>query len=249
MSTYQLREMSVGEILDATFGLYRNNFAVLVSIAVICVGAPTLMYIYVALAGGPGEYLTMWFAAALLQAIGGLVALGATVWAISEIYLGREPVIGDALSFALTKMGRVLIAGLVKYLLVAIGMVFLVIPGIVIACGYAVVVQTVVLEDLRSGTDGLGRSWNLTRGYKGKAFVLGLTVFLLIYIPLGVAQTIASIMTGFAPWVEAMGQVVWIIVYPLLPCALTLFYYDLRVRQEAFDLEILSHTMEHAVER
>lgn len=30
------------------------------------------------------------------------------------------------------------------------------------------------------------------------------------------------------------------LLYPLLTCVFTLFYYDLRVRKEGFDLEMLS---------
>jgi len=33
------------------------------------------------------------------------------------------------------------------------------------------------------------------------------------------------------------------VVAPILPCALTLLYYDFRVRREAFDIEILSEQL------
>ncbi len=34
--------------------------------------------------------------------------------------------------------------------------------------------------------------------------------------------------------------IVRLLFYPLLTCVFTLFYYDLRVRKEGFDLEMLS---------
>ena len=37
--------------------------------------------------------------------------------------------------------------------------------------------------------------------------------------------------------------VVSLLIYPLLSCVFTLFYYDLRVREEAFDLEMLSQQL------
>jgi hypothetical protein len=33
---------------------------------------------------------------------------------------------------------------------------------------------------------------------------------------------------------------VTLLIYPLIACVFTLFYYDLRVRKEGFDLEVLS---------
>jgi hypothetical protein len=37
--------------------------------------------------------------------------------------------------------------------------------------------------------------------------------------------------------------VVSLLIYPLLSCVFTLFYYDLRVRKEGFDLEMLSQQL------
>ena len=34
-----------------------------------------------------------------------------------------------------------------------------------------------------------------------------------------------------------------IVLAPILPCALTLLYYDLRVRREAFDIQVLSEQL------
>ena len=43
-------------------------------------------------------------------------------------------------------------------------------------------VQAAVLEPLRSGTDGVGRSWTLTKGFKGRALVLYFVVFVLFFL-------------------------------------------------------------------
>ncbi len=240
MATYQLRRMSIGEILDGALAVYRVFFGPLVAIAIVCEGVPAILNTYITLGGGAIEYPVLWLASFVLSGLGGLVAAAATVWVISEAYLGREPTVGDALSYALGKMVPLFIAGLAKYLLISFGLLLFFIPGIVVACGYAVVAQVVVLEDLPMATDALGRSWSLTKGHKRRALVLGFVVFALIWLPFIIAGGLAF----FVPLLENVftvgGQLLQLVIYPVVACAFTLFYYDLRVRKEAFDLEHLS---------
>ncbi len=248
MATYQLRAMSLGEILDGALVIYRSHFGTLVSIAIVCQGVPTIMSTYVTVGGGPLFHPVLWLLAVGLSAIGGLITAGASIWVISEAYLGREVAMGEAIGFAVGKMVPIFLAGLAKYLLVFLAVLLFIIPGIVVACGYAVVTQVVVLEALPAATDALGRSWRLTRGYKGKAFALGFIVFALIYLPFFAATAIAAFIPSLTMTVEIGAELVWLMIYPIIACAFTLLYYDLRVRKEAFDLEHLSQQLGIAVE-
>ena len=47
-----LRPLSVGEILDVSFSLYRRHFATLGTIAVLCSGIPVLLSLYIESSGG-----------------------------------------------------------------------------------------------------------------------------------------------------------------------------------------------------
>jgi len=120
----------------------------------------------------------------------------------------------------------------------------LIVPGIIVFCGHSVAGQVAALEPLRSSTDALRRSWDLTKGFKGKALALWVVAFALIVVvvlAVGFAGGIATGLTGGveAP-VTALLAVITLLVYPLISCVFTLFYYDLRVRKEGFDLEVLS---------
>jgi hypothetical protein len=44
----------------------------------------------------------------------------------------------------------------------------------------------------------------------------------------------------------AIGGLVQIFIYPLFYCVLTVTYYDLRVRKEGFDLELLASQLQTA---
>lgn len=246
MATYQLRAMSVGEIMDGGFVIFRRYFGTLMAILVVCEGIPLALMIYSGLAtagvnftpANIGLFLLAW----LLFGIGGLIAAGAIVHVISEGYLGREPTVGGALTFALGKIWGILVAGIVKYLLIGLAALFFIVPGIIVACGFAVVTQAVVLES-GSALDAIGRSWRLTKGFKGKALILGFIIYVLVSLP-GLAM---GVLAGLFPPLETVfgviGQVVGFMIYPLVACTFTLFYYDLRVRKEAFDLEHLSRQL------
>jgi hypothetical protein len=272
MTSYQLRAMSVGEILDAALSIYRDHFGTLVSIVIVCQGLPTVMNVYATLGGGVETHPVLAATSVLLSGIGGLIAAGATIWVISEAYLGGEPAVGDALGFAMGKVWRILIAGLAKYLVVGlafivplifagIGIAFVaqatvpaivyavvlagvgVALGLMLAAGYSVVTQAVVLEPLPGATDALGRSWQLTKGSKGRAILLGLVVYVLIFMPFVVWLGLALLVPSWGDTIEVGAQIISLMVYPVSGCAFTLFYYDLRVRKEAFDLEHLSQQL------
>src|SRR2546426_927734 len=113
-----------------------------------------------------------------------------------------------------------------------------------VACGYGVTTQVVVLEPLGSSFDAFGRSWDLTRDRKLKVLGLALVAFILVAVPsVGIGALAAALRFSTSSWASVLlvlAAVLPLILTPVLPCVFTLMYYDLRVRREAFDLELLS---------
>ncbi len=267
-----IRAMSVGEIIDGAFAVYRQHFATLFGIGVVCVGPPTLLYFgTLAITPLTSLWTVLTVCAVLLYSVGSLIGTGATVWGVSEAFLGRKPELGSALRFAAGKAVRVLVAGLAKWLIIGIASMvawvvvvliipvlgasvlsaFLVIAGAVaalwvmvfLAAGYAVVTPSVVLEELPHAPDALGRSWLLTKGAKRKAVGVGVIVMLLITAPVVATGALSALIPGMLLLWETIGTLGQVLLYPVFSCALTLLYYDLRVRKEAFDLEHLSRQL------
>jgi len=116
-----------------------------------------------------------------------------------------------------------------------------------VLCGYAVTTPVIVLEDLGGSFDAFGRSWDLTRDFKRKVFGIAVVAFLMVYVPiislaaLGGFLRVDSPLVGQA--VEVLSAALPIVIAPLLSCVFTLMYYDLRVRREAFDLQILGQQL------
>jgi len=142
-------------------------------------------------------------------------------------------------------VGQVFTAGLASGLVTLLATLGLVIPGIVVYCGYSVVLQVAVLEP-RGSSGALGRSWDLTKGYKWKALGLwAVSLALLIVLFAGttaigaVAEQVQAVQVTSAV-LSAGAQ---LLIYPLIGCVFTLFYYDLRIRKEGFDLEVLSQSL------
>ena len=181
------------------------------------------------------------------------ISLGASkIWSLfvaglakGVIVLGIVILIGivAAVTFPSIARGGSGVAALVLFLAVTVGGWFLVFVG----CGYAVTTPVVVLENLPRATDSLGRSWALTKGAKARIFGIFFVASLIVFLPMVLVGVLAgvlkaaSLISGQA--VEVIAAALPIILTPLLSCVITLVYYDLRVRREGFDLQVLSEQL------
>ena len=245
MGAYTLRPLSTGEILDGALTLLRRHFGLLCGLAIVCQGLPTALDVYLELAGGTARHPGLSLLDRLLTWFGSLLVSGGTICVVSETYLSRVPRLRDALGFAGDHVGQVFAAGFASGLVTLLATLALVIPGIVVACGYSVVTQVAVLEP-KGSSGALGRSWDLTKGFKWKALGLWAVSLALLIVLLAGTTVIAAV----AEQVQAVqvGSVVLssaaeLLFYPLIGCVFTLFYYDLRIRKEGFDLDVLSQSL------
>ena len=262
MSPLDLRPLTVGEILDRTFTLYRRHFALFIGIAAV----PQIMVLAIQLArtlfwDGPGSHrpdfaIRHMFGTALVSLvillityIATLFSQAATILAVSDLYLSRPITISDCLRRAWAEIGTVFAVGLLNGLAVLAGMIALIIPGIYIFCRLVISVPAALIEQ-RGPQDSLSRSWSLTKDNAGRSFVLVLLFFilsmaagLLIGVPLGIAVLTFRNNPGALQTWTALSQVgnavLGIVITPILLIATSLFYFDLRVRKEAFDLQFM----------
>ncbi len=246
MADYQLRPLSIGEILDGALVLLRRHFALVLGIAVVCEGIPTAMDVYIDLTGGGSQNPGLSLLDRLLTLVGSVLVTGATVRVVSEAYLGRTPLFGDAMGFAGSRFGTILGANIMSGFLTVLAILALVIPGIVVACGYSVAAEAAALES-GSASEALRRSWDLTKGFKWKALALGVVsigLILVVYLGAGVLGGImGEVVGGLDAVLAVLAACVSLLIYPVISCVFTLFYYDLRVRKEGFDLEMLSRQL------
>jgi hypothetical protein len=210
------------------------------------VGIPTAMDVYIDLTGGGSQNPGLSLLDRVLTLVGSVLVTGATVRVVSEAYLGRTPLFGDAMRFAGSRFGAILGANIMSGVLTILATLALVIPGIVVACGYSVAGQAAALES-GSSSEALRRSWDLTKGFRWKALALGVVsigLILVVYVGAGVlGGVLGAVMGGLDAVLAVLAACVSLLIYPLITFVFTLFYYDLRVRKEAFDLEMLSRQL------
>jgi hypothetical protein len=267
MAALDLRPLSLGELLDRMFFLYRRHFLLFVGIAaipyslffVINLGT-SLIPIFARAAGSvkmqPAELALAAIGGGLVALVAALVgfvafvfSVGATVFAVSEIYTGRTTTIRESLrrvrGRAWTILGVLFLSGLI---LVA-GFIALVIPGIYLMCRICVATPAALLEDL-SAADSIRRSFDLTRDFAGRAFMIYLLYFAMAGGIVGVFQFPFMLLIAVSAK-QAHLLILWtvlmqvgnfigsVFVAPVSTIGFSLFYYDLRVRKEAFDLQMM----------
>jgi hypothetical protein len=178
-----------------------------------------------------------------------LLSQGATILAVSELYLGKSTSIGESLkrvwSDILSLLGVVVLNGLV----VGLGFLFLILPGIYLACRLLVCVPSALIEN-RTPSESLSRSFDLTRGSFWRSFVIlaltigmGWAAQMLFMWPFAVGMATSAHDPSMVRVWGAMAQVGsftgTVLVGPILLIATSIYYFDLRVRKEAFDIQFM----------
>jgi hypothetical protein len=270
MADLDLRPLSLGEILDRTFSLYRRHFLLFAGITAIpqmlILALRLAQTLFMTLPAGrtnvPVEQLQARTSSGLMAfgVVGVIVGLivylvaylfaqGGTVFAVSELYLGRTTTIGASLGRMRGQLGSLFGVILLNGLAVMGAFILLIIPGIYVACRLITCVPAALLEDL-GPRSSLERSFSLTKDYVGRSFVIYLLYFVLAYaaaflftLPFGVAIGLSAknpeaVRLWFA--LSHVGEFIGeVLVSPILTIATAVFYYDLRVRKEAFDLQFM----------
>jgi len=202
MTRTGLRPLSVGEILDGAFTIYREHFGALVLVAAIC-GLPALAAAFLLPEG----------VAPLLEAVTGFVSFAALTWMSAELAFGRRVDVKRGLGIGLRKApwvflcflavglvsaGIFMLAALVGLLLVSglqmvmevsatmrgigvavAGIGVMIVMSLVIV-RYFAVAQIVVLEP---GRHVLKRSAELAKGAFWRISIVWTVAFLVVVVP------------------------------------------------------------------
>jgi hypothetical protein len=258
--TPQLRPLSVGEILDAGFRLFRHRFGTLVAcifvpivplyiLGTIIVGStdPTAFDVN-APVDNSGAAVAGRSIDQLLSSVAAALAVAACFKAISAAYLGERAGAGESLRYAAGRFLPLIVAYIVIVILLIPAFIALIIPGIWLAVKLSMAFPAIVCE--RAGPfKAIGRSWNLTKDNWWRVFGTLLVVFLLLFvITLALGGVLGAVLlssdsmseVAFAVLTTLIGLLIAAITYPLWAAVVTVIYYDLRVRNEGFDLQLLA---------
>jgi hypothetical protein len=132
--------------------------------------------------------------------------------------------------------------------------VLLMIPAFVyavfMALRYALALPACVLEDLKT-MKALRRGVELSKGSRGRIFVLGLLVGIIKVGVVSLAQGFyfiaafrhhGQVGTGLTATAQVIGFFTNTLLGPIYATGITLLYYDQRVRREGYDIEWMMHS-------
>jgi hypothetical protein len=241
-----MQPRSVADILETAFDLYRRHWVTLVQIvAYLIVPLTLLQYLIGDLLEGEDEgsgviagSLLLVFASVFI----GLLLTGAIAWAVARILVGREPDISDCYRNGYRRIWSILLVAVLSALAIGAGFILLIIPGFIVLTRLSVAIPAVVIEQ-RKGTDALGRSWNLVKGYGWPVFGALIVSWLIAGIVNGILTAIGGDNWFVSGIFAAIGS---IITTPFTALVVGLIYFDLRVRKENLDVATLEREVQAA---
>jgi Membrane domain of glycerophosphoryl diester phosphodiesterase len=261
--TPQLRPLSVGEMLDAGFKLFSARFWTLILCVVVPVVPMTILGTALQASVDPnafdldstesvdsGTALAGTLVASVIQFAAASLAIAACFKTIGAAYLGERADAGESLRYAVGRFLPLIVAYIVLVFIIAFGFILLIIPGIWIAVKLSMTFPAVVFE--RKGPfGGIGRSWGLTSGNWWRVFGTLVVVFLITFVMQLVLGGLAGGILGSTDASDLAAAVVLTLVnlitllltFPLWAAVTSVVYYDLRVRNEGFDLQLLAEGM------
>jgi hypothetical protein len=250
MADTALRPRTIIEILDGAFTLFRRDYLKFVSImAVISLPYQAAMLwwnstYFAEMMRSPsgGEDLGIAFGGMLLPFLGAIlwnpIVEATIITAASDCYHGREVNIGATLVTFGRRVGTLLVAIFLRALVLLVGMILFVIPGIYFYLRFFNVPAAIMLEQA-SVSNSFSRSSVLTKGSKAKIAV----TLIIVYLILGCLQFLSLFIVIFTSNVTVLSviQALFnVLLYPLIPISMTLLYYDMRIRKEGYDIELMS---------
>jgi hypothetical protein len=260
-----LRPLGIGEILDAGIKLFMRHWRPLVlSVAGLILPVQILSALVTASVapeqfdlttdesgvseGEETEFFVGQGIVALLSGLSILLATAVCFKAVADAYLGAEPDWRHSLRFALRRLGGLIGVAILSALLVGLGTIALIVPGVWLFVAYSVAVPALLLERVGAAT-ALRRSYRLVRGRWWPTFGTLLVGYLLIAvlgaIVTSVVMIVPSVLAEGNTLAGALGAIVGgtlgaVITTPYSAAVITLLYFDLRVRKEGLDLQLIA---------
>jgi hypothetical protein len=267
MSVTAMRPRRVGEILDAAIKLYTGNARTLMGLAAVVVIPLQILTAIVLLSTLPsgsdvpgsafsapssatdraaalGGQITLELASLLV----GALVTAASVKAVSDAYLDQSPSIAGSLRFALGRLLRVVGLQIITLIGLVLAFIALIIPGIWLYAAWSVAVPCLLIER-RGAVRALGRSRRLVKGRWWPTAAVILVSTIMVSVIGGVLVGLLGAVAGVSHQSSVVLAVVTVtlasaisavITEPFRAAAVTVLYYDLRVRREGYDLEVLA---------
>jgi flagellar biosynthesis protein FlhB len=261
----ELRPRGIGEILDSAVALYRARFTRLVKVAVIVVVPVQALSAIVLLSAQPDHYslsvtgavtpqydsssVAVQLAAFLVVAVVGVLSTALVIAVCTRIladaYIDTDSSAGDAFRAVRPRVLAVIATSLIVLVSEALGVVACLVGVLVPLTFFAVALPALILERVGVGA-AIGRSIALTKTHLMHVLGLVLTAQLLsVILNTALAEGIRLVLHSDNGTVSAVigqsiaGTIAGVLTTPFVAAAVVALYFDLRIRDEAYDIQLL----------
>ena len=243
MSDAALRARTTTEIVDAAFTLYRRDFPQYIMVGAIAYSPVIVISLLTQGLTGTGQTLAAVESSIMGLVIGSIVGAAVTRMG-ADVYLGGRADVGRTVSAVLPRVPLLILSTLLTMLAVVPGLILLVVPGLYLAARLFAAPQVIVLEQ-RGVLDAFRRSLALTKGHTGHVFLTLLLMYGLYFVLFGGISLGVTIFGGTVLQ-TVVNTVLSIFCFPILGLATLVLYYDLRIRNEGFDVEHMAQSLDAA---
>jgi hypothetical protein len=256
VDTYQFQSMGVRQLFFIALRYYRENLLKLVGIAApgTLIGGLAFQSIWIygyAEIAGP-QVLAAALPYTAVTVFQSLIVTAVGTFAISQHLLGRSTSIGEAYSqvlgslFPLLGVLIIFMVGSLIFSTIATGIGLMVfIPGIVVYIWFCLAPPVVIIER-EGGFGALRRSRVLVKGFFDKAFLfivwLTLAEAFVVILVLSLPFLIGSF-PGFPSLLSCLSICLSLPINAFRIVSTTMLYYDLRVRKEGYDVQVLAQEL------
>jgi hypothetical protein len=245
------RELSIGEILTQTFNLYSRNFvqylipflAAGILTGLVTIAVKSAIVIPAAPLHPTSQQLLAWFPTYLIATVTSLLLSGIVSWIANSITTGitikftsdmlekGQANLQTSFNFTLPKLLSLLAASIITGILIVLGFIALVVPGLILALMFSLVYPAIMLE----GTGVLGslsRSRVLVSNRWLKTFGLLLLLAIIVYAINGVFVFVAFVLFSGPLGVVGplISSILTALITPIFAIAITLYYYSMKAR-------------------
>jgi hypothetical protein len=214
--------VKIGEVFADAWRIYK----LLIRRSIVVAGLIfTVVSLGDALAARSNTQLTRLVAIGL-GLVGGLLVQGALVEVVRDLHEGREArSIGAVYTSTRGRLGTLLGASLLYGIGVVIGLVLLIVPGLIVAARWSLIVPLVMIERL-GWREAFARSSALVIGQTGRVLVINLLSNVLSVVA---SLALATLFVWFPPFLANWigGAIAGALVVPFGAYVLTVLYYRL----------------------
>ena len=246
-----LKPMELSDFFDISFYLLRRNFLLFVCISgIVIVPAYSIIGICFSKINQNLIQSLMQIVVSIFQPI----VVAAATYAISKRYLGESCTVWQAYGAVFKRFFPFVWTTIVVGLIMMAGSLAFIFPMIIMSFWYTFVTPVFMMEGLQF-KDARVRSKHLAEGHWYRIFLINLLYSIIAGFITGILILPAAIILGvFAASSKSADMVIpaWYWIYIAVATAIqmtiqmvvpVLLYYDIKIRKEGFDLEMLASSI------